>query len=233
MKCWYVYVLQNADEVLYTGIAKNVEKRLQCHNAGKGAKFTKGRGPWHLEHVEGPLAHGDALRREIALKQDKSFKSWLKTPLPFCSAAEDLPALPGAYALLMRVTQPLAIHLPKQPPIPLPPGHYIYCGSAKGPGGLKSRVGRHMRSHKTLRWHIDQITTQAQVLGAWLAPHGDECALVARFGHLPPPIPGFGSSDCPHCRSHLLLCPPKLIPTSKDGGAPIGDASLLLGLGII
>ena len=59
---YFVYVLRNGAGTLYTGIAKDVDARCDAHNAGKGARFTRGRGPWLVAHIEGPLAHGDALR---------------------------------------------------------------------------------------------------------------------------------------------------------------------------
>jgi putative endonuclease len=79
MKDWFVYVLLNESNTAYTGIALDVAERLARHNAGEGAKFTRGRGPWRLAHVEGPLPHGDALRREAAIKRDHSFKRSLKS----------------------------------------------------------------------------------------------------------------------------------------------------------
>lgn len=75
---WFVYVLLNTARIAYTGIAKDVEARLAQHNAGAGAKFTRGRGPWRMIHVEGPMERGDALRREIAIKRDTAFKASLK-----------------------------------------------------------------------------------------------------------------------------------------------------------
>jgi len=75
---WFVYVLLNDAGIAYTGIAKDVAARLEKHNAGAGAKFTRGRGPWRAVHMEGPMAHGDALRREMAIKQDGAFKTGLK-----------------------------------------------------------------------------------------------------------------------------------------------------------
>jgi putative endonuclease len=75
---WFVYVLLNDRQTTYTGIAKDVAARLEAHNTGTGARFTRGRGPWRVVHVEGPLAHGDALRREMAIKRDRGFKSGLK-----------------------------------------------------------------------------------------------------------------------------------------------------------
>lgn len=75
---WFVYVLLNDAKVSYTGIATDRDDRLRRHNAGQGAKFTRGRGPWRMIYSEGPLDHGDALRREAALKKDHRFKAALK-----------------------------------------------------------------------------------------------------------------------------------------------------------
>ena len=48
IKIWYVYMLRCGDGSLYTGITDNVLKRLSAHRNGKGAKYTKGRGPLSL-----------------------------------------------------------------------------------------------------------------------------------------------------------------------------------------
>lgn len=79
MKEWHVYILIDDRKITYTGIALDVEDRLRRHNMGQGAKFTRGRGPWRVIHTEGPLTHGDALRREAALRKDRRFKDRLKT----------------------------------------------------------------------------------------------------------------------------------------------------------
>lgn len=68
-KIWVVYILRCSDDTLYTGITDNVEKRLNMHNAGTGAKYTRGRGPVHLEYTEQCLDKPTALRREFAIKQ--------------------------------------------------------------------------------------------------------------------------------------------------------------------
>lgn len=78
MTDWYVYVLINDAGISYTGIAIDIAARLSMHNNGTGAKFTRGRGPWTVLHTEGPMAHGDALRREFVIKQDRRFKKTLK-----------------------------------------------------------------------------------------------------------------------------------------------------------
>jgi len=81
---WYVYVIVNASRIAYTGVAADVTLRLSQHNGEKrgGAKFTRGRGPWRVAHVEGPMTKGDALKREAAIKKDRNFKKSLKAPSP-------------------------------------------------------------------------------------------------------------------------------------------------------
>jgi putative endonuclease len=74
---YFVYVLRNEAGTTYTGIALDVAARLETHNSGNGAKFTRGRGPWAVIHTEGPLPHGHALRREMAIKKDRKFKAAL------------------------------------------------------------------------------------------------------------------------------------------------------------
>ena len=100
------------------------------------------------------------------------------------------------------------VHIGAKPSAPLAPGCYLYCGSAKGPGGLRARLAHHMRHGKSIHWHIDRLTEAGTVLGAWAFPGGDECDLVAALSHLPVAIEGFGSTDCRKCTSHLLRWPP-------------------------
>ncbi len=68
-KQWVLYILQCKDNSLYTGITDNLEKRLQTHNLGKGAKYTRGRGPLTLLYAENCQSHSHALRREIEIKK--------------------------------------------------------------------------------------------------------------------------------------------------------------------
>lgn len=66
---WYLYILRCKDDSLYTGITTDVEKRLEAHRAGKGAKYTRGRGPLELVYREECGDHSDALRREAEIKR--------------------------------------------------------------------------------------------------------------------------------------------------------------------
>lgn len=66
---WFVYILQCADNTLYTGIATDVAARLATHNAGKGAKYTRGRLPATLLYQECADTRSAALQREHAIKK--------------------------------------------------------------------------------------------------------------------------------------------------------------------
>lgn len=66
---WYLYILRCGDGTLYTGITTDVEKRLGAHRSGKGAKYTRGRGPLELVYQERCAGHSEALKREFAMKQ--------------------------------------------------------------------------------------------------------------------------------------------------------------------
>ncbi|MBQ2785667.1 MAG: GIY-YIG nuclease family protein [Oscillospiraceae bacterium] len=67
-KTWKVYILRCGDGSLYTGIAVDVQGRLAAHRSGKGAKYTRGRGPLELVYEEECPDKGTALKRELAIK---------------------------------------------------------------------------------------------------------------------------------------------------------------------
>lgn len=67
-KTWSVYILRCADGTLYTGVTTDVARRLRVHQSGKGAKYTRGRGPLELVYWEEYLDKGAALKRELAIK---------------------------------------------------------------------------------------------------------------------------------------------------------------------
>lgn len=65
---WSVYILQCADGSLYTGITNDLPRRLDQHNEGTGAKYTRGRGPHILVFSESHPERSLALKREIHIK---------------------------------------------------------------------------------------------------------------------------------------------------------------------
>ncbi|WP_312911083.1 GIY-YIG nuclease family protein [Natronosalvus caseinilyticus] len=64
-----VYVLECADGSLYTGYTTDLERRVDEHNAGTGAKYTRGRGPVEVVHVERYSSRSVAMSREYEIKQ--------------------------------------------------------------------------------------------------------------------------------------------------------------------
>lgn len=68
-KQWFVYILRCSDDTLYTGITDNLDKRIAAHNSGKGAKYTRGRGPVCLRYQEAVESYSTALRRESQIKR--------------------------------------------------------------------------------------------------------------------------------------------------------------------
>ena len=71
---WVVYLVRCSDNSLYCGITNHIANRLNAHNSGKGAKFTRSRRPVELEAVSSKMAKSDALRLEYYLKQIPAHK---------------------------------------------------------------------------------------------------------------------------------------------------------------
>jgi len=69
MDKWFVYIVRCSDDTLYTGITNNLERRIQQHNEGKGAKYTKGRGPVTLVKSFECASKSEALKLEYKIKQ--------------------------------------------------------------------------------------------------------------------------------------------------------------------
>ena len=65
----YVYIVECADGTLYTGYTTDVERRVEEHNAGTGAKYTRGRAPVEVVHTETYNSKSDALSREHEIKR--------------------------------------------------------------------------------------------------------------------------------------------------------------------
>jgi Uri superfamily endonuclease len=126
--------------------------------------------------------------------------------IEFVEKASAAPRKTGAYALLVVLETPILLSAGRKVTLAAP-GRYVYCGSAKGPGGISARLARHLRVDKRPHWHVDRLTGAGRVLGAWLFLGGDECAVNDKLSALPVPLEGFGSSDCRRCRSHLRYWP--------------------------
>jgi putative endonuclease len=89
---WWVYVVRCADGSLYTGVARDLAARIAAHDAGRGARYTRGRGPVTLVYREGAADRASAQRREAAIKRlPAAAKAGLAGP----AAASGSPAGPG------------------------------------------------------------------------------------------------------------------------------------------
>ena len=65
----YTYIVECSDGTLYTGWTNDIEKRLKAHNEGKGAKYTRGRGPLELVYLEVHDTKSEAMSREARIKR--------------------------------------------------------------------------------------------------------------------------------------------------------------------
>ncbi len=66
---WYVYILRCRDSSYYTGMTDDIQKRLQRHNQGNGAKYTRPRRPVEFVYAEELGSKGEALSREFEIKK--------------------------------------------------------------------------------------------------------------------------------------------------------------------
>ncbi|MFB4165070.1 GIY-YIG nuclease family protein [Alteribacillus sp. JSM 102045] len=67
----YVYMLHCADDTFYIGYTPNIERRLAMHESGKGAKYTRGRGPFRLVYKKAFSTKKEAMQAEYLMKKMK------------------------------------------------------------------------------------------------------------------------------------------------------------------
>lgn len=72
----YTYIVECSDKTLYTGWTNDLTKRMEAHNQGKGAKYTKPRLPVVLKYYESFETKQEAMRREYEIKQLKREEKW-------------------------------------------------------------------------------------------------------------------------------------------------------------
>lgn len=127
------------------------------------------------------------------------------------SALALLSNAPGTYALGLSLLQPTQCTVGALGPCEFPAGLYLYIGSAWGPGGLRARVGRHVRGGSARRWHIDYLRAHCEPVALWVAVDQRlECVwarLLWQAGLAVTEAPHFGASDCA-CPTHLFRLEP-------------------------
>jgi len=134
-----------------------------------------------------------------------------------------LAAQPVTYQLLIELPGAVTVTVGRLGKFEFPAGRYLYTGSARR--NLEARIARHLRSEKTLRWHIDYLLAAPGVRVLEVRrSRRDECVLNrATAGGMP--VPGFGASDCrAGCGSHLKL----VLSALTDEAASVGTPSSAL-----
>jgi Uri superfamily endonuclease len=132
---------------------------------------------------------GHSMRRQQAIKTSQTVMN----------------ATPGTYILVMHLEHPIHITIGKQPSQHFLSGYYLYIGSAFGSGGLRARVGRHLRDKKKMRWHIDYLLAHTSITAVWFQTNQRlECtwSKTIASNEAATAIKHFGASDC-RCLSHL------------------------------
>lgn len=110
----------------------------------------------------------------------------------------------GSYVLLTHLPEEQTIAAGSLSPSLFARGYYAYVGSALG--GFRSRLGRHLRTGKKPRWHIDYLLQHASLDAIVICEteHRTECVIAQTLAWQFKSVPSFGASDC-RCRSHLFF----------------------------
>jgi Uri superfamily endonuclease len=156
----------------------------------------------------------------------------VEVEIDMAPTGRSLDATPGTYALLLDLEEAAELEVGRLGRIRFDSPFYLYFGSAFGPGGLRARLGHHLRAARRPHWHIDYLRRVAGVRAAWYSGESTrlECTWVDAASTLRGAslVPGFGSSDC-GCRSHLvgtdrlpsLSCFRRRLDVLRPGGARI------------
>ena len=124
----------------------------------------------------------------------------------------------GIYVLCIRLSEPVNLRAGALPERRYSSGIYWYAGSAQR--HLRSRLRRHLRRDKPLRWHVDYFLalpeTRIEAVFVKPADKSQECATAHRLNSHGDPVPRFGASDC--------RCPSHLIHTPEDDARAVADA---------
>lgn len=127
-----------------------------------------------------------------------------------CFVAGEECAIPdgkGAYVLAIRIDRATEFALNGRAPVLMEPGWLVYAGSARGPGGMRARLRRHLSRNKSLHWHVDRLTLAAGEVVAVPQSAASECGIIDSLLQSPNfdiAVRGFGNTDCRICETHLL-----------------------------
>jgi Uri superfamily endonuclease len=122
-----------------------------------------------------------------------------------------IPALPGSYVIAGGVAGKNNLDHKRWSGTAIPEGVYFYCGSARGTGGLRARICRHLNQTASKFWHFDYLKPYLLVEKLWwiCTEKNLECDFVCSLLSIKGasiPLSGFGASDCTrNCDSHLVF----------------------------
>ncbi|HSF81364.1 MAG TPA: GIY-YIG nuclease family protein [Anaerolineales bacterium] len=139
-----------------------------------------------------------------------------------------LPTQPGSYALHLFLDSDRPLEVGKLGIFQLPAGHYVYLGSAHGPGGLQARLKRHLNSQGTQHWHIDWLRHVSRLMAVFYSTEAAqserqplECCWSQALAALPGatiPVRRFGAGDCQlRCSAHLVAFPAEAMTSPGRG----------------
>ncbi len=121
----------------------------------------------------------------------------------------------GVYALVMKLENERTIAFDRKGTRQkFAPGWYVYIGSARGPGGLRSRVNRHQNRRvdgKRMHWNVDYFREFAPIAEVWYGytrrgrMEHDWAQSIGRMNRAGVPVAGFGANDCKQgCSAHFF-----------------------------
>lgn len=130
---------------------------------------------------------------------------------------EKLPSARGSYLLWFYLPRGTDLTIGKLGRHHFKRGWYLYSGSAFGPGGLRARLGHHLKLSSKKHWHIDYLKESANLRSIWFCvDENHEHEWSRKLAEEPGgrfPLNGFGSSDC-DCSSHLVYFSRRPVSTS-------------------
>jgi Uri superfamily endonuclease len=115
----------------------------------------------------------------------------------------------GTYLLLTDCQRRLEVKIGGLGTLHTRQGYYVYIGSAFGPGGLASRLRRHLKNSAGKKhWHLDYLRPVVNICGIWLSCRPERlehhwAELLLKRPECDIPLARFGASDC-KCKSHLF-----------------------------
>ena len=129
------------------------------------------------------------------------------------------PNAAGLYALYLHLKRSESLSIGSLGAHRFQVGHYLYIGSARGPGGIRARVNRHLRpaGEKRQHWHIDRLLSRVDILEVlWrIGSSSSECDWADALQEIGARVPPrFGASDC-RCLGHLIYLD-EIPPESVD-----------------